>query len=85
MCTPENTVQKTRKRRYGKLEGILQIDKDKLLDDARSWPETKDVNWSLLARQYGIDFPNGGQIIKEFLVQHNIPAASVNQRPSQAK
>ena len=29
--------------------------------------------------------PNGGQIIKVYLEEHNIPAASVNQRPSRAK
>ena len=85
MCTPENTVPRTRKRRCGKINDTLEIDKEKLLSDANTWPANKEVNWSHLAREYGIHSPNGGQIIKEYLQQHNIPAASVNQRPSRAK
>ena len=56
-----------------------------MLHEAESWPEDKDVNWSQLAREYGLNSPNGGQIIKVFLEQSNIPAAYINQRPSRAK
>ena len=42
------------------------------------------VNWSQLARDYGLETANGGQIIKEYLGEHGIPAARINQRPSRA-
>ena len=84
MCTPDKVPQK-RNRRCGKLDDTLEFDKDKLLSDVKTWPVNKDVNWSHLAREYGIHSPNGGQIIKVYLEEHNIPAASVNQRPSRAK
>lgn len=37
------------------------------------------TNWS--HGDYGLNSPNGAQIIKEVLAENNIPAASVNQRP----
>ena len=86
MTTPKRpaaTPVPSRKRKYHNLSETLQIDKDKLLHEAESWPEDKDVNWSQLAREYGLNSPNGGQIIKEFLEQSNIPY--INQRPSRAK
>ena len=41
-----------RKRRHGELETSLSIDKDKLLNEARSWPQNIELNWSHLAREY---------------------------------
>lgn len=38
-----------------------------------------------LARNYGLHSPSSGQIIKKFLEQNGIPAASINQRPTRAK
>ena len=84
MCAHEKLPEK-RKRRCGKLVDKLKIDKDKLLSEVKTWPANKNVNWSNLAREYGIHSPNGGQTIKMYLKEHNIPAASVNQRPSRAK
>ena len=88
MTTPkrpaENQVQ-CRKRKYRDLSQTLQIDKEKLLHEAQLWPNDKDVNWSKLARDYGLMSSNGGQMIKEFLEEHSIPAASIYQRPSRAK
>ena len=74
------TLVQCQKRKYRILSGTLQIDKDKLLHEARLWPDDKDINWSKLARDYGLNSPNGGQIIKEFLEENNIPAASICDR-----
>ena len=63
----------------------LQIDHEALLQEAETWPENKNVNWSQLARNYGLHSPNGGEIIKEFLEQIGIPAAPINQKPTRAK
>ena len=63
----------------------LQIDQEALLQEAETWPENKNVNWSQLARNYGLHSPNGGEIIKDFLEQSGIPAASINQKPTRAK
>ena len=84
MCAHEKLPEK-RKRRCGKLVDKLKIDRDKLLSEVKTWPANQNVNWSNLAREYGIHSPNGGQTIKMYLKEHNIPAASVNQRPSRAK
>jgi hypothetical protein len=46
-----------------------------LLTEARSWKSNMTLNWSDLARRYGITKPNGGQSMKEFLRDHDIPAA----------
>ena len=43
------------------------------------------MNWSELARRYGIDKPNGGQIIKEILAEKGHPAAMRMERPNRAK
>ena len=75
----------TRKRKYHHLSETREINKEKLLQEAEAWPADKCVNWSQLARDYGLNTPNGGQIIKELLAEHNIHAALRNQRPSRAK
>lgn len=74
-----------KRRRHGCLPTTLEIDKEKLLAEAASWrPDTK-VNWSSLARQYGIQAANGGQMIKEYLQEHNVPVASTPQRPHRSE
>ena len=71
-----------RKKRYGDLSATLQINKLKLLQEAQTWKPDQQINWSQLARKYGIMVSNGGQIIKEYLHQNDISAAKVSQRPS---
>ena len=71
----------TAKRRHG---NIGQIAQTQLLEEAASWPPDKRVNWSSLAREYGIHALNGGQILKEFLQEHNVPAALIVQRATRA-
>ena len=71
-------------KRYGNLSCTLRIDKEKLLEEARTWTPDKIINWSQLARDYGMEARNGGQMVKEYLKVHSIPAASIQQRPSRA-
>ena len=82
---PAESLVQCRKRKYRNLSQTLQIDKENLLHEAQLWPHDKDVNWSKLARAYWLMSLNGGQMIKEFLEENNIPAASIYQRPSRAK
>ena len=62
----------------------LMVKKENLLQEALSWPPDKVVNWSQLARDNGLSCSNGGQMIKEYLRNNNIPAANNNQRPLRA-
>lgn len=62
----------------------LEIDKEKLLREAQTWSSNEAINWSHLAREYGVYSSNGGQMLKEYLQQHEIPAASIHQRLSRA-
>ena len=73
------------KRRHGVVSSSLQINTERLLTEAASWPPNKQVNWSSLAREYCLEASNGGQIIKEFLQEHDVPAANMLQRPSRAE
>lgn len=52
------------KRKYHNLSETLEIDKENLLHEAETWAADKNINWSQLARDYGLASPNGGQIIK---------------------
>ena len=54
---------------------LSQQSKDALLEEARAWTDAQQVNWSRLARKYGISARNGGQSIKEFLRSQEIRAA----------
>lgn len=58
----------------------LAIDADQLLHEASTWSPTERINWSKLGERYGLKTPNRGQVIKEFLQENHIPAASVAQR-----
>ena len=47
------------KKRHGcTLEGI---DKGSLIQEAESWSPDETVNWTALAKRYGVTTPNGGQ------------------------
>ena len=90
-ATPKRPAQSraqgepSQKKRYGNLSCTLSIDKEKLLQEARTWSPDKVINWSQLARDYGMEALNGGQMVKEYLKVHSIPAASIQQRPSRAQ
>ena len=67
------------KRKHGSLM-LPKLMEESLLAEAQTWIDDATVNWSSLARQYGIMKPNGGQLVKDFLRAHDIPAASKEQR-----
>ena len=79
MQTNENALPAT-KRKHGTVLSISKHTQDELILKAQSWGENEVINWSALAREYGIAGPNGGQSIKEFLREHSIPAAFEEQR-----
>ena len=83
----ESTITKTppKRRKHGTSIHSESIDLPALLEEASHWTEDEKVNWSELARRYGIDKPNGGQIIKEILAEKGHPAAMRMERPNRAK
>ena len=72
----------TKRKRHGCKPDNLAINTEELLQEARMWIPEEQVNWSQLATKYGLTTSNRGQVIKEFLQEQNIPAASVVQRAS---
>ena len=71
-------------KRHGMTADSLQIDKEQLLVEANTWSPDQTINWSEIGSKYGLTTPNRGQIIKEFLSQHNVPAALATQRTARA-
>lgn len=76
--TIENATPTT-KHKHGCHSTNLDIDKDQLLQEARSWQPDEHVNWSQLGLRYGLSKPNRGQIIKKYLAEQGIPAAHNDQ------
>ena len=70
LAPDENTLP-IKKRKHGTTLPLQKSIQDELLLKASSWGENEVVNWSALAREYGLTSPNGGQSIKEFLREHN--------------
>lgn len=44
-----NSEPHTKRRRHGNIPSTLDIDKEGLLEEAKTWPPNKHVNWSQLA------------------------------------
>ena len=65
-----------KKRIHGHSMDSLTIETVQLLDEARTWSADQKVNWSELARKYGLHQKNGGQTIKEFLAANGVPLAT---------
>ena len=59
---------------------MSDVDKEALLTEARSWREDETINWRDIATKYGVTAVNGGQSVKEFLQDHNIPVALKEQQ-----
>ena len=51
-------------KKHGCKPEALCVDKENLLQEAQSWSPTQNINWSELARRYGLNKKNGGQCIK---------------------
>lgn len=62
-------------RTHGRSPESLPCDKDALLDEARTWSNDQIVNWTQLAKRYGVEGDNAGQSVKEYLASQSIPAA----------
>lgn len=78
----ENTCTTTvsRKHKHGCNSQNLNVDKDQLLQEARSWAHNETVTWTEIGRRYGLTTPNCDQIVKEYLAEQGIPAACICQQ-----
>ena len=75
------------KRKHGCSSKNLPLDPlavERLLEEAKGWLSFEKVNWSQVASRYGLTSPNKGQIVKEFLEEQGIPAASTSRTPTRA-
>ena len=66
---PEQAVVRSRSaatptrtsRTHGRSPDSLLCDKDALLTEARTWSDDQAVNWTQLAKRYGVEGDNAGQ------------------------
>lgn len=56
---PESDGPVTKKRKHGCLPTNLEINKESLLQEARTWEAGQSINWSQLATKYGLQTANG--------------------------
>ena len=82
--SPNNTTP-NRKRKHGHKAENLNINQDHLLQEAHSWQPNQSINWTALGRQYGLNNPNSGQVLKEYLAEEGIPAACIHQWPHRSQ
>ena len=75
-----DSIPPSKRRKHGSSTILSKPEEESLLTEAKSWESSATVNWSELSRRYGMTKPNSGQSIKEFLKDHNIPAALQNQQ-----
>jgi Ni/Co efflux regulator RcnB len=73
-----------KRKKHGCSSANLQIDKQGLMNEAKTWEDGQSINWSQLGTKYGLDQPNRGQVIKEFLAEQGITAAQTTERSSRA-
>ena len=74
-----------KRRRHGTMKENLNIDQEALLEEASTWEDDKDVNWSDVARRYSLTAHNGGQSIKEFLAESGVELATKTQQKIRRK
>ena len=66
-----------KKRHVGRFEDVTW-DKEGLLEEVKSYEDGKSISWRALAEKYnvmnkqGLLAGNGGQIVKEFLMQNDV-------------
>lgn len=78
------TQSTPKRRRHGTTPSMLQVDKEQLIEEARTWDPDMEINWSKLGTSYGLTAANRGQTTKEFLKEQGIPVACTPQRPLRA-
>ena len=64
---------------HGCTSSSLNIDKEQLLDEARTRQPDQHINWSQRGSRYALSMSNRGQVIKEYLAQQGISAAQRKQ------
>lgn len=79
---PDRTASEPKRLKY-RYDCIA--DKEMLLQKATRWSPLEEVQWSDLAKEHRVTKPNGGQIVKLFLSEHDVPAAKVHNRPVEGK
>ena len=84
MTSKNKQLYTPKRKKCGFNEENMPIDTTKLLEEAQSWDPNIRINWTELGTKYGLTIANRGQVIKEFLSQHDIPAACTQQRPNRA-
>ena len=84
--TSEKAAERTRSksrpshRIHGTSPENVPFDKDALVDEAKTWSDDQQVNWTQLAGRYGVTGSNRGQKVKEFLETQEIPAAMIKRQ-----
>ena len=68
----ENSEEPITKKQHGCLPPNLDIDKDRLMEEASTWTEDQKVNWSNIGSRYGLTQANRGEIVKEYLAEQGI-------------
>ena len=69
------TTSPTTSRCHGSSKHLSEETKEALLQEAETWGADQPINWTQLARAYGLKKANDGQTIKEFLREHGVAAA----------
>ncbi len=75
----------TPSRRHGSNSKLSSEQKDGLLSEAQEWSENEIVNWSKIARRYGLTNSNGGQTVKEFIRGKDIHFGIAKERNQSAR
>ena len=76
----ENTPPDKKVHGYTEEHIETLINTDRLLQEAKSWSPTESINWSAIGTNYGLTSPNRGQILKEYLAQHDMHTCSYESR-----
>ena len=52
-------------RKHGSTSHLSDVNKEAILTEAQLWRVDEPVNWSDIARRYGVTATNGGQSVKD--------------------
>ncbi len=65
---------------HGCAKEKIPFNGEQLLQEAKTWEPDVKINWSELGTKVGLTCANRGQVVKEYLASHGIPAAQ-KKRP----
>ena len=63
------------RKRHGFANNNYPFDEEQLLSEAKTWSPDAKINWTKLGTDMQLTCANRGQVVKEFLAEHSIPAA----------